>query len=91
MTPSAIGSPMVKYRGPFVLGQPDEAMVQRQHDAEGHDVRTRSGPAPRRAAPDDRGHQRIVAAARALGLEKRDFAALFDALAQMAGVESVRD
>ena len=91
LTSSAIASPMVKYRGPFVLEQPDEAwfdvnMMQKDMLYALEAGRELDVPLPTTAVTNE-----YLTAARALGLEKRDFAALFDVLAQMAGVESVRD
>ena len=51
---SVIASPMVKYRGPFVLNMPDEALVQRQHDAKGFAAGFGNGPPARRAAAKHR-------------------------------------
>jgi 3-hydroxyisobutyrate dehydrogenase-like beta-hydroxyacid dehydrogenase len=91
LTSSAIASPMVKYRGPFVLEQPDEAwfdvnMMQKDMLYALEAGREFDVPLPTTAVTNE-----YLTAARALGLEKRDFAALFDVLAQMAGVDSVRD
>ena len=36
LTHSAVASPMIQYRGPFVLAEAGRGVVQRQHDAEGH-------------------------------------------------------
>jgi len=38
MVHSAIASPMIQYRGPFVLKQPDEAWFDVEHDAERHAI-----------------------------------------------------
>ena len=47
LTHSAIASPMVQYRGPFVLQNAGGSLVRRQHDAEGYVARTRTGPPAR--------------------------------------------
>jgi 3-hydroxyisobutyrate dehydrogenase-like beta-hydroxyacid dehydrogenase len=90
LTSSAIASPMVKYRGPFVLEQPDEAwfdvnMMQKDMLYALEAGRELDVPLPTTAVANE-----YLTAARALGLEKQDFAAVFDVLAQMAGIEKVR-
>jgi 3-hydroxyisobutyrate dehydrogenase-like beta-hydroxyacid dehydrogenase len=90
LTSSAIASPMVKYRGPFVLKQPDEAwfdvnMMQKDMLYALEAGRELDVPLPTTAVANE-----YLTAARALGLEKHDFAAMFDVLAQMAGIEKVR-
>jgi 3-hydroxyisobutyrate dehydrogenase-like beta-hydroxyacid dehydrogenase len=90
LTSSAIASPMVKYRGPFVLEQPEEAwfdvnMMQKDMLYALEAGRELDVPLPTTAVTNE-----YLTAARALGMEKRDFAALFDVLAQMAGIENVR-
>ncbi len=88
---SVIASPMVKYRGPFVLKQPDEAwfdvnMMQKDMLYALEAGRELDVPLPTTAVANE-----YLTAARALGLEQQDFAAIFDVLAQMAGIESVRE
>jgi 3-hydroxyisobutyrate dehydrogenase len=88
LTSSAIASPMVKYRGPFVLRQPDEAwfdvnMMQKDMVFALEAGRELDVPLPTTAVANE-----YLTAARALGLEKQDFAAVFDVLARMAGLES---
>jgi 3-hydroxyisobutyrate dehydrogenase-like beta-hydroxyacid dehydrogenase len=86
MTNSVIASPMVKYRGPFVLEQPDEAwfdcnMMQKDMVLALELGRDLDVPLPTTAVTNE-----MLTAARGLGLDKRDFATLFDVLAHMAGV-----
>jgi len=88
-TSSAIASPMVKYRGPFVLEQPDEAwfdvnMMQKDMLYALEAGRELDVPLPTTAVTNE-----YLTAARSLGLAELDFAALFDVLAQLAGVERV--
>ncbi len=83
---SVIASPMVKYRGPFVLRMPDEAwfdvnMMQKDLLLALEMGRDLDVPLPTTAITNE-----MLTAARALGLEKKDFAALFETLARMAGV-----
>ena len=87
LTTSAIASPMVKYRGPFVLEQPDEAwfdvnMMQKDLVYALEAGRELNVPLPTTAVANE-----YLTAARALGLEQKDFAVLFDVLARLAGVE----
>jgi 3-hydroxyisobutyrate dehydrogenase-like beta-hydroxyacid dehydrogenase len=86
MTQSVIGSPMVQYRGPFVLKQPEEAwfdvnMMQKDLLLALELGRQVDVPLPTTAATNE-----MLTAARGMGLEKKDFAILFDVLARMAGV-----
>ena len=72
---SVIASPMVKYRGPFVLQDAGRSLVQRQHDAKGYDSGAGNGTPARCAAAHHRGHQRDSSPRRAAwGLRRRDFA-----------------
>ncbi len=84
---SVIASPMVKYRGPFVLKQPDEAwfdvnMMQKDMLLALELGRQKDVPLPTTAVTNE-----MLTTARAMGLAKKDFAALFDALAAMAGMK----
>jgi 3-hydroxyisobutyrate dehydrogenase-like beta-hydroxyacid dehydrogenase len=86
MTNSVIGSPMIRYRGPFVLEQPDEAwfdcnMMQKDMVLALELGRELDVPLPTTAVTNE-----MLTAARGMGLDRRDFATLFDVLAQMAGV-----
>jgi len=83
---SVIASPMIGYRGPFVLGQPDEAwfdvnMMQKDLLLALEMGREVDVPLPSTAVANE-----LLTAARAMGFEKKDFAALFDTLARMAGL-----
>jgi 3-hydroxyisobutyrate dehydrogenase-like beta-hydroxyacid dehydrogenase len=84
---SVIASPMVKYRGPFVLHMPDEAwfdvdMMQKDMLLALEMGRQLDVPLPTTAVTNQ-----WLTAARAMGLQKQDFAALFEVLARMAGVK----
>jgi 3-hydroxyisobutyrate dehydrogenase-like beta-hydroxyacid dehydrogenase len=84
---SVIASPMVRYRGPFVLAQPDEAwfdvnMMQKDLGFALEMGRTQDVVLPATAAANQ-----LLTAARALGLARRDFAVLFDVLATLSGVD----
>ena len=82
---SVIASPMVKYRGPFVLGHPDEAwfdvnMMQKDLLLALEMGRELDVPLPTTALANQ-----LLTAARALGFEKKDFAVLFEVLETMSG------
>jgi 3-hydroxyisobutyrate dehydrogenase-like beta-hydroxyacid dehydrogenase len=84
---SVIASPMVKYRGPFVLEMPEEAwfdcyMMQKDMNLALELGRELSIPLPTTAVTNE-----FLTAARGMGLEKQDFAIVFDVLAQMSGVK----
>src|SRR5256886_3093855 len=86
MLASVIASPMVAYRAPFVLEQPEEAwfavnMMQNDMNLALDLGRQLDVPLPTTAVTNE-----MLTAARGLGLEKKDFAALFDALAAMSGI-----
>jgi 3-hydroxyisobutyrate dehydrogenase len=87
LTNSVIASPMVKYRGPFVLVMPDEAwfncyMMQKDMNLALELGRELEVPLPTTAVTNE-----FLTAARGMGLEQQDFAILFDVLAQMSGVK----
>jgi 3-hydroxyisobutyrate dehydrogenase-like beta-hydroxyacid dehydrogenase len=86
LTHSVIASPMVQYRGPFVLGLPEEAwfnvnMMQKDLLLALDMGRRHGVPLPTTAIANE-----FLTAARAAGLAERDFAAVFNLLARMAGV-----
>ncbi|MDH3444714.1 MAG: NAD(P)-dependent oxidoreductase [Deltaproteobacteria bacterium] len=84
---SVVASPMVKYRGPFVLQMPDEAwfdvnMMQKDLLLALEMGRRLDVPLPATAVTNQ-----MLTAARGLGLDKKDFAVLFEVLAKLSGVE----
>jgi 3-hydroxyisobutyrate dehydrogenase-like beta-hydroxyacid dehydrogenase len=86
MVHSAIASPMIQYRGPFVLQQPEEAwfdvnMMQKDMLLAMELGRKLNVPVPTTAISNE-----FLTAARAMGWEKLDFAVMFDVLAAMSGV-----
>jgi 3-hydroxyisobutyrate dehydrogenase-like beta-hydroxyacid dehydrogenase len=86
LTHSAVASPMIVYRGPFILQQPEEAwfdvnMMQKDMLLAMDLGRRLSVPVPTTAVTNE-----FLTAARGMGLEKLDFAVVFDVLASMAGV-----
>ena len=83
---SVIASPMVKYRGPFVLEMPEEAwfsvnMMQKDMNLALELGQQLDIPLPTTAVTNE-----FLTAARGLGLEKQDFAVLFKVLANLSGV-----
>lgn len=87
LTNSAIASPMIKYRGPFVLGMPDEPlfevnMMQKDMMLALDMGRALDVPLPTTATANE-----FLTAARGMGLAKHDFAVVFEVLAQMSGVK----
>jgi 3-hydroxyisobutyrate dehydrogenase-like beta-hydroxyacid dehydrogenase len=87
LTNSAIASPMVKYRGPFVIKLPDEAwfnvnMMQKDMLLALELGRKLDVPMPSTAVSNE-----FLTAARGIGLEEEDFAVVFDVLAQLSGVK----
>ncbi len=86
LTHSVVASPMVQYRGPFVLGLPDEAwfdmnMMQKDMTLALEMGREFSLPLPTTAVTNE-----FLTAARGAGLADKDFAAMFDLLAWLSGV-----
>jgi 3-hydroxyisobutyrate dehydrogenase-like beta-hydroxyacid dehydrogenase len=83
---SVIASPMVKYRGPFVLGLPQEAwfdvgMMQKDLLLALEMGRELDVPLPTTAVTNE-----MLTAARGMGLADKDFAVVFEVLARMAGL-----
>jgi 3-hydroxyisobutyrate dehydrogenase-like beta-hydroxyacid dehydrogenase len=87
LTHSVIASPMVQYRGPFVLKMPDEAwfnvnMMQKDMLLALELGRQLDVPMPTTAVSNE-----FLTAARGMGLVEKDFAVVFEVLAQMSGVK----
>jgi 3-hydroxyisobutyrate dehydrogenase-like beta-hydroxyacid dehydrogenase len=84
---SAVASPMIQYRGPFVLQQPKEAwfdvnMMQKDMLLAMELGRKVNVPVPTTAIANE-----FLTAACAMGWEKLDFSVVFDVLARMSGVQ----
>jgi 3-hydroxyisobutyrate dehydrogenase-like beta-hydroxyacid dehydrogenase len=91
MTESAIGSPMLKARAALVLELPEEAwfdvgLMQKDVALALDTARRLRVPLPSAAVADE-----LLTVARGLGYERRDLAALFEVLAQLAGKPEERD
>jgi 3-hydroxyisobutyrate dehydrogenase-like beta-hydroxyacid dehydrogenase len=85
LTHSAIASPMLQYRGPFVVKMPDEAwfnvnMMQKDLQLALEMGRLLDVPLPTTAATNE-----WLTATRAIKLGDEDFAAVFQALGRVAG------
>ena len=88
LTHSVIASPMVQYRGPFILKMPDEAwfnvnMMQKDMLLALELGRQLDVPMPTTAVTNE-----FLTAARGMGLVEKDFAVVFEVLAQMSGVKA---
>jgi len=88
MLASVIASPMVAYRGPLVLGHPDEVwfdchMMQKDMNLALELGRRLEVPLPTTAVTNE-----LLTAANGMGIGDRDFAVLFDVLAAMSGVST---
>jgi 3-hydroxyisobutyrate dehydrogenase-like beta-hydroxyacid dehydrogenase len=88
LTHSAVASPMIQYRGPFVLERPKEAwfdvnMMQKDMLLAMELGRQLNVPIPTTAVTNE-----FLTAARGMGWEKHDFAVVFDVLARMAGISA---
>jgi 3-hydroxyisobutyrate dehydrogenase-like beta-hydroxyacid dehydrogenase len=86
LTHSAVASPMIQYRGPFVLRMPEEAwfdvnMMQKDMLLAMELGRQLNVPLPTTAVSNE-----FLTAARGMGWEKKDFAVVFDVLARMSGI-----
>ncbi len=83
---SVIASPMIKYRGPFVLDMPEEAwfdvdMMQKDLNLALELGRQLGVPLPTTAVTNE-----YLTAARGMGLAAQDFAVVFELLSRMSGV-----
>jgi 3-hydroxyisobutyrate dehydrogenase-like beta-hydroxyacid dehydrogenase len=88
MLNSVIASPMLKYRGPFVLEQPDEAwfdvnMMQKDMLLALEAGRELDVPMPTTAVSSE-----LLTAARGMGLADQDFAVVYEVLASMSGLRA---
>ncbi len=83
---SVVASPMLRYRGPFVLGMPTEAwfdveMMQKDLKLSLDLGRASGVPLPTVSVTNE-----MLTAARGLGLAGYDFAVVFDVVARLAGL-----
>lgn len=85
---SAVASPMIQYRGPFVLRLPKEAwfnvnMMQKDVLLALELGRQLNVPLPTTAVSNE-----FLTAARGIGMVEKDFAVVFEVLAQMSGLKT---
>jgi 3-hydroxyisobutyrate dehydrogenase len=85
LTHSVIASPMVQYRGPFVLKMPDEAwfnvnMMQKDMLLALELGRQLDVPMPTTAVTNE-----FLTAARGIGMAEKDFAVVYEVLARLSG------
>jgi len=90
MTNSVIASPMVGYRGPFVLGHPERALFNSEMMQKDLNLAIELGqqlnvPLPTTAATNE-----YMSAIRGMGLGHYDFSIVFDVLARMSGIDTGR-
>ena len=90
MLNSVIASPMVVYRGPFVLGHPEKAlfdctMMQKDLNLAIELGQQLDVPLPTTATANE-----YMSAARGMGLGEYDFSIIFDVLARMSGIDTGR-
>lgn len=88
LTHSVVASPMVQYRGPFVLKMPEEAwfnvnMMQKDMLLALELGRQLDVPMPTTAVTNE-----FLTAARGMGLVEKDFAVMFEVLAKISGVQA---
>jgi 3-hydroxyisobutyrate dehydrogenase-like beta-hydroxyacid dehydrogenase len=85
---SVIASPMVTYRGPFVLDMPEEAWFDVSMMQKDMLLALEMGRELDVALPTTAVTNELLTASRGLGLEKQDFAILFETLARLSGASA---
>jgi 3-hydroxyisobutyrate dehydrogenase-like beta-hydroxyacid dehydrogenase len=88
LTNSVIASPMVQYRGPFVLGLPEEAWFSMDMMQKDMTLALEMGRRLRVPLPTTAVTNEFLTAARGAGLAEKDFAAMFHLLARISGVSA---
>jgi 3-hydroxyisobutyrate dehydrogenase-like beta-hydroxyacid dehydrogenase len=86
LTHSAVASPMIQYRGPFVLKQPEEAWFDVNMMQKDMLLALEMGRQFDVSLPTTAISNEFLTAARAMGLAKQDFAVLFEVLERMSGL-----
>ena len=79
-------SPMLKYRGPFVLDMPDEALFSVMLMQKDMRLALEQGREVGVPLPGTGLVHELLTGARGLGLAEKDFAAVFDVLAKLSGL-----
>ncbi|MCB9076273.1 MAG: NAD(P)-dependent oxidoreductase [Anaerolineaceae bacterium] len=90
MVNSAIASPMVGYRGPFVLGHPEKAMFDCDMMQKDLNLAIELGQHLNVPLPTTATTNEYLSAARGMGLGHYDFSIIFDVLARMSGIDTGR-
>jgi 3-hydroxyisobutyrate dehydrogenase len=88
MLASVIASPMVAYRGPLVLGHPDEVWFDCHMMQKDMNLALELGQALEVPLPTTAVTNELLTAANGMGIGDRDFAVLFDVLAALSGVRT---
>ena len=83
---TVVASPALGYRAPFVLDMPDEAMFNINMMQKDLILALETGRALDVPLPTTATTNELLTAARGMGWEDKDFAVLFDVIAQMAGI-----
>jgi 3-hydroxyisobutyrate dehydrogenase-like beta-hydroxyacid dehydrogenase len=86
LTNSAVVSPMVRYRGPFVLRLPEPAWFSVKMMQKDLNLAIEMGQRLEVALPSTAVANQFLTAARGMGYEDQDFAVVFDVLARLACV-----
>jgi 3-hydroxyisobutyrate dehydrogenase-like beta-hydroxyacid dehydrogenase len=86
MLKGVTASPMLKYRGPFVLDMPDEALFNVMLMQKDMRLALEQGRAVGVPLPATGLVHELLTGARGLGLAEKDFAAVFDVLAKLSGL-----
>ena len=84
---SVIASPMVKYRGPFVLKMPEEAWFDVNMMQKDLSLALELGEQLGIPLPTTKTTNDMLTTTREMGLDKEDFAVMFQALSKMAGAK----
>lgn len=87
---SVIASPMVKYRGPFVLEMPKEAWFNVDMMQKDMMLALEMGRQLDVTLPTTATTNQFLTAARGMGLAEQDFAVIFEVLARMAGASGAK-
>jgi 3-hydroxyisobutyrate dehydrogenase-like beta-hydroxyacid dehydrogenase len=85
---SVIASPMVQYRGPFVLKMPDEAWFNCDMMQKDMNLAIEMGERLGVPLPTTTVTNTFLTAARGMQLHGQDFAVMFDVLAELSGVKA---
>ncbi len=88
MLASVIASPMLKYRGPFVLEQPDEAWFDVNMMQKDMNLALEAGRELDVSMPTTAVSNELLTAARGMGLAEQDFAVVYEVLASMSGLRA---